>query len=280
MNKRIRKMLERINRINFRKISMDIFRVFLNSYAFSVIYCFLYSSNDINKKIITVDMIIAEANKLFYMVLTLKLIFELFMAVFNDSYDGWLKNRNIVYERSGTSQESSLLIATSNKEIADFNDKIIGVHEAGHALMAFIMGIEKFTVKTSYINSCVSMDVGKLLYANDLKKHIYIDYSGAIAEELFFSSISTGCMGTDKSDFEIALKRIKQFIILSEPKFSKTGLDKGIDERVVELSKVFYEEAKNILKANIKKIEKLAESLYGHKTLTKEDIEKILIDTN
>lgn len=271
-------MGEIIAKVNYRKIISDIFYLFFISCGFTIIlFVFSYNSNEAKKVVVTLDNIINETYKIFYIFLSIKICFELFMTFSLDNYDGWLKGRNIVYERTTSMLPGpSLLTATNNNEIAVYNHKIISVHEAGHALMCYIMNIEDFTVKTSYTNSFVTVKVEKLFCADDLKKLIYIDYSGAIAEELITGNISVGSMGSDKSDFEQAIKYIKQFIILTDSEYSKTGLDEGINTKIVELSKLFYKEAKAIMIENKEEIEKLACNLYEHKTLTKNDIEKIL----
>lgn len=132
------------------------------------------------------------------------------------------------------------------------------------------------TVKTSYTNSHIAIHVEKIIQADDLQKHIFIDYAGAIAEEILLGKISTGSMRTDHSDFEQAARRIREYLILTVPGLSKTGLDDGINQQIVCLSKEFYEETKKILINQKEKVEKLSGVLRKHKTLTSDNIVKII----
>ena len=72
----------------------------------------------------------------------------------------------------------------------DKNKKIIAVHEAGHAVMAYLKNAGKFDVNMR--DGYVTTDYF-LVDAQKHRDHIMVVYAGAIAEELvfgYFTSVS------------------------------------------------------------------------------------------
>lgn len=128
MNKKIAAFLDKIN---FRKIIKDLIYLYIISASFVAIYHLSYDSNPILR-----NDFASEINGLFPVLIILKSLYELFMAISSETYDGWRNNKNVVYEHSQSVQALGIASSKSNKEIADYNNRITTIHEAGHAIMA------------------------------------------------------------------------------------------------------------------------------------------------
>ena len=61
------------------------------------------------------------------------------------------------------------------------------------------------------------------------------------------------------------------------PEISKTMLEKESEQQIIEISKQFYKEAKEIINKNINIIEQLADKLLEKETLTTSEV-KLFID--
>ena len=61
------------------------------------------------------------------------------------------------------------------------------------------------------------------------------------------------------------------------PEISKTMLEKELEQQIIEISKQFYKEAKEIINKNINIIEQLADKLLEKETLTTSEV-KLFID--
>ena len=162
-----------------------------------------------------------------------------------------------------------------NDTLTEYNRKVSSVHEAGHAVMAYLMKIESFQVILSDIQPRVVM-VQKLQDANAVKKGILIKYAGAIAEEILLDKMHIGSFIGEDSDFPQATEWIKAYIVMTDSSISKTLLDRELEEKTILLSKKFWSESKKILSENRTMVEAISENLQREGTLTSEEVKDIL----
>ena len=69
---------------------------------------------------------------------------------------------------------------------------------------------------------------------------------------------------------------LKTYIVLSNPEYSKTGLDYGIQEQMVAVSKKMYRETLQLLKDNREKLDKIIEALKKKPVFTDDEIKKLI----
>lgn len=147
------------------------------------------------------------------------------------------------------------------------------IHEAGHAVMAYLQGVEVFKVSSSYLHSEVITVLKNDTY-EDVKKSILISYAGAIAEEILVGCFSTGSIYGDDSDFHKATEQIKAYIVMSNSEVSKTLLEEELYEEIILLSKKFYREGMEKLTNNKQLLEMVSDSLLKKRHMSKDDFIK------
>lgn len=114
--------------------------------------------------------------------------------------------------------------------------------------------------------------------SDSMKIRILIDYAGAAAEEIFLGYHTDSSMGSSDADFEKAIIHIKQYLILKNPFYSKTGLDEGIKSEMCSVSKTLYNETKTILLKNKDDLYLIKKKLYESepKRISSEELKKFL----
>ena len=121
---------------------------------------------------------------------------------------------------------------------------IKSVHEAGHAVMAYLQDTKDFEVFMSY-DSAKTVVTYKSQKAEDVKKMILVKYSGAIAEELLLGELSAGSIGilNSNADFPSATELIRAYIVMTEPTVSKTLLNEELADLIISASNSFYKDS-------------------------------------
>lgn len=166
-------------------------------------------------------------------------------------------------------------IDRNDDAIAGYNRKVIAVHEAGHAVMAYLKEIKHFNVVMSCTNPrCVT--VHKLQDAEDIKNIVLIKYAGAIAEEMVFGYFHAGSFMGTESDFLQATDLIKGYIVMIDPNVSKSLLNEELSGKIIWLSKEFWDEATGILTENKAMIEILSKELVKRDTLNEKEVKALL----
>lgn len=112
--------------------------------------------------------------------------------------------------------------------------------------------------------------------AEVVKSMILIKYAGAIAEELIFGHYDAGSFLGSNSDFKNATELIKGYITMIDPERSKTLLDDELKDQLIDISKTFYQECKELLSCNIKLVEHLSNVLTYKERLTTEEVLEII----
>lgn len=172
------------------------------------------------------------------------------------------------------------------------NIELVAWHEAGHALAGLLMGQD--LTKASIIPSTsgaggatfiIPKKLG-LFTINELREQVIMLYSGRNAERLLSYNKGlneTGITTGASNDIEKATGIIKKMITeygMSD-KFGLLNLEElevkpdVITEEAVKLAEELQEASLSMMKANVDKLQKIAEKLIEKETLTGEEIRKI-----
>ena len=246
-------------------IFSDIVKCFMVSCGTVLLLCFFnYEALSITK-----EMIQQSVLAIFIPLFVLLGIYKILIG------NGWLSDE-VVEIRAPFGKAVLVNPSEKSSSIVEYNRKVSAVHEAGHAVMAYLQEIENFEVIMSdVIGSKVAM-VHKLSDAKNVKKMILNTYAGAIAEQMSFGHFHAGCFMGEKNDFSQATEWIKGYIVMTVPNMNKSLLNAELSEKVILLSKEFWYEAENILINHKKMIEVLSEELLKKETLSKKEINTIL----
>ncbi len=163
--------------------------------------------------------------------------------------------------------------SSEDESRASNNKRIIAVHEAGHAVMAYLKNAKRFDV--DMIKGCVNTNYS-LLSPEQCKEHIMVIYAGAIAEELEFGYFCSGSFGSEDSDFERAKDMIMGYITMTDKTVSKAFLETELNSKVIEFSNELYAESKALLISHKDMISYLADKLISKDSLTTEEVREIL----
>lgn len=173
--------------------------------------------------------------------------------------------------------------------------KIVAYHEIGHALTAAVQKgtepVQKITIipRTMGALGYVMQVPEKEKYLNtkdELKDKIIVSLAGRAAEEIFFSTVTTGASNDIEKATSIARAMITQYgmsdkfglagfaTIENSYLSGKATLNCGdltaaeIDKEIVMILKDAYEQAKQIIKGHKIEMEELSEFLIEKETIT------------
>ena len=168
--------------------------------------------------------------------------------------------------------------------------EIVAYHEAGHAVMTWLM--KRPIARASIINSTSGVGGFVMQTDNDsmfttkkeLEDQILIAYAGRASEEIKFQSVTTGASNDITQATNIMLYYIERYgfdedfglldmQILNERAVIK---DDAITNRMSDMSKKAYKECLSLLREHYNKVELLANKLIEVETLTGPEIEKLL----
>ena len=184
------------------------------------------------------------------------------------------------------------------KIITDNEKNTIAFHEAGHAVVSWLVEFASPLVKVSIVPRGQSLGAAWYLpeeRAITTTEQIFDEMCAALggraAEEIMFGKISTGAL----SDLEKVTKQAYAMVTVyglndrignrsyydsrGENSFTKPYSEETariIDEEVSAVIEKAYARAKDILAANREKLEALAHSLLDNEVIFKEDVERIL----
>ena len=184
------------------------------------------------------------------------------------------------------------------KIITDNEKNTIAFHEAGHAVVSWLVEFASPLVKVSIVPRGQSLGAAWYLpeeRAITTTEQIFDEMCAALggraAEEIMFGKISTGAL----SDLEKVTKQAYAMVTVyglnerignrsyydsrGENTFTKPYSEETariIDEEVSAVIEKAYARAKDILATNREKLEALAQSLLKNEVIFKEDVERIL----
>ena len=195
-------------------------------------------------------------------------------VITNDEFD-----KAIIKTMEGLKNKSMIL---NNKE-----KRIVSFHEAGHALVSFILTgvlpdkvtIVPYGVSLGFVLTGSGED-NLILTKKELEEKICMLLAGRASEEIIFGEISTGAQNDIAKANELANSMVceygmskyknKTFDIKNDTIFKDE-----IDEEVTKILDSTYLKAKDIIKSNVEAINKLAKLLYKKEDLSSKDLGKI-----
>lgn len=155
--------------------------------------------------------------------------------------------------------------------------EIVCVHEAGHALMGYLLNREDICV---YINTPIPHTkvtfqkyVSSVQY---LKENVMIYYASIVAQRILGKE-STGFYGVNNSnsDIENANLNLHDILLLNNHDLSLTGDDDETRQEMSRLSKELYAKTEHVLREHIDELREITEILLKNRTADKNDIRKI-----
>lgn len=184
------------------------------------------------------------------------------------------------------------------KIISDEEKRTIAFHEAGHAVVSWLVEFASPLVKVSIVPRGQSLGAAwylpeerQITTTEQMLDEMCAALGGRAAEDLVFNKISTGAL----SDLEKVTKQAYAMVSIyglnerignrsyydsrGDQMFTKPYSEETsriIDEEVGKLIDGAYNRAKEILHANFDKLSSLADSLLANEVIFREDVERIL----
>ena len=218
-------------------------------------------------------------------------------------------NRKAIIEQDIEEATVKVMMGTEKKSrvIKDKDKKITSYHEAGHAVVSYFLPTQDPVHQISIIPR--GMAAGFTMYLPDednghmTKTHIEEDIcsllGGRASEELTQSDICTGASNDIERATELAHNMVTKFGMSAKVGLVKLGTGNNevflgrdfsstpnysedmaavIDTEVRTIIMQQYERAKEILKAHMNKVNKVAQVLYEHEKISGDDFRKIMED--
>jgi len=185
-------------------------------------------------------------------------------------------------------------IEKRSRMMSDTEKNIVAHHEAGHALMGYLLQDCTPPIKVSIIPRGVDAlgfsqqepEEKKLYNRTELMSKVSVLYGGRAAEELMFDSVTTGASDDIERATEMlysmfttyGLSKTMPLLNYSKSRQTNVGIDKQnlIEEEMTIYANDIYEWTKIILETNKELVIKLAESLLENEILLGEDISKLI----
>jgi len=184
------------------------------------------------------------------------------------------------------------------KIISEHEKKTIAFHEAGHAVVSWLVEFASPLVKVSIVPRGQSLGAAwylpeerQITTTEQMLDEMCAALGGRAAEEIVFGKISTGAL----SDLEKVTKQAYAMVSIyglnekignrsyydsrGDQTFTKPYSEETsriIDEEVGKLIEGAYQRAKDILQTNYDKLNGLAESLLQNEVIFREDVQRIL----
>jgi cell division protease FtsH len=184
------------------------------------------------------------------------------------------------------------------KIISEHEKKTIAFHEAGHAVVSWLVEYASPLVKVSIVPRGQSLGAAwylpeerQITTTEQMLDEMCAALGGRAAEELVFGKISTGAL----SDLEKVTKQAYAMVSIyglndkignrsyydsrGDQTFTKPYSEETsriIDEEVGKLIEGSYQRAKKILQDNFEKLKDLADSLLQNEVIFREDVQRIL----
>ena len=193
----------------------------------------------------------------------------------------------------------SILGLERERKINQLNKKIIAYHEAGHAIMAYL--IKNSTIPSKICISINSKSLGYTLFPQEdddlllktsikqLLIEIMILYGGRMSEKIFIGEKEVTCGAED--DYMKARTILKKLImngmIIPEYNFidysnhsnnNKITLPDNIEKKLININKIILEQVENLLKISSIIVNETAEKIIEFGSIVSDDIDKIFVE--
>ena len=207
------------------------------------------------------------------------------------------KGKKIVEEDDVKEAIDYVMMGNAKGNILSEKEKeIVSFHEAGHALLSYKLDLMSNPIKVSIIprergmlgfsQSETSDD--NLTSKKKMKQYLNVLMAGRASEEIFCEDITNGASNDIEKATEIAEQYVKLFGFSDRNKFMKSfssnpyksdiseRISGDLDEEIMNLLNLTYDETVEIIKNNEKNIIALKNELIDKETIYKEDIDNIL----
>lgn len=187
---------------------------------------------------------------------------------------GWVKRDILSSLDEAITGEVEGIISESDAIQAKAFMETIYVHEAGHAVMAYLQDAYKYGI--SIFDGKEEVKPVKQFDEVGVKKRILIRYAGAAAEEILTGKLSLISLEGSNSDFKQAEDSIKTLIAMMEPDASKTLIDSFYSDKADQISKDLYSQCKAILSKNQDMIKDLMEAArLGNDSVSTNEVRRL-----
>lgn len=184
------------------------------------------------------------------------------------------------------------LAGVKQEHTSERDAKVTAIHEAGHAVVSLLLGIELAQVSirpySSGTGGITKPDIDKtfdikLKFKSDLENDIKIRLAGMLSEEIKYKEHTQGC----SNDLEQATKIIYNMItsfghgnhIFNENVLMEAGVAHSLESDIIkesnEMLAKYREDTRKLLEDNYEYVEKLAEILLRDKTVVQPTLETI-----
>ncbi len=217
-----------------------------------------------------------------------------------------VRNGRTIVNEADLEESIEVVIAGYQKKSAVLSDqekKVVAYHEIGHALVAALQNhsapVQKITIipRTSgALGYTMQVDTGDkyLMTKQEIENKIATFTGGRAAEEVVFGEITTGASNDIEQATKLARSMITRYgmsddfdmVALETVNNQYLGGDaslacsaetqREIDRKTIDLVRAQHEKAKNLLLANRKKLDVLAQFLYEKETITGDEFMAIL----
>ena len=217
-----------------------------------------------------------------------------------------VRNGRTIVNQADLEESIEVVIAGYQKKSAVLSDqekKVVAYHEIGHALVAALQNhsapVQKITIipRTSgALGYTMQVDIGDkyLMTKQEIENKIATFTGGRAAEEVVFGEITTGASNDIEQATKLARSMITRYgmsddfdmVALETVNNQYLGGDaslacsaetqREIDRKTIDLVRAQHEKAKNLLLANRKKLDVLAQFLYEKETITGDEFMAIL----
>ncbi len=217
------------------------------------------------------------------------------------------ENRKLIRMVDITDSISKVIMGPQKKSrvVTERDNKITAYHESGHAILGKLLphlkdAVEEVSIisrgmAAGYTLSRPDTDDNHLTY-NYLNSQISMIMGGRVAEELIFKDVSTGASNDIMRATEIARKMVTEWGMSQKLGFFNFGShgevfigrnyqsqnnysEKYAAEIDAEIKKILdenYKQAKEILTANLDKLETMAQVLLEKQTIYRDEVDMII----
>jgi len=216
------------------------------------------------------------------------------------------RNKNKIGEKEILESIEKVLLGPERKShvLSEKEKKIVAYHEAGHALVAHLLPhcppIRKVSIISRGRAAGYTLNIPeKEIYLKS--KSYFLDnitslLGGYTAEKIVFGEVTTGASNDLREATELAKKLVTQFGMsdllgprtfgerqeliflgreISQEKDYSEKIAEKIDEEVSKIINSCYNKAKEIIKKNTDKLEKIAKLLLEKETIERKEFEKL-----
>ena len=192
--------------------------------------------------------------------------------------------------------------ARKSHQIDEQEKRTIAYHEAGHALLMYYDEDAEPLHKVTIIPRGQALGAAFMLPEKDrhivtrkqLLAQLRVSFGGRIAEEMFCGDIASGAAQDIRQASKIARTMITEYGMSEKLGFLLYGQDssqnpweqpeklysdqtaKLIDDEVRAVIDRTYQEARQLLESHREELERLAEALLRHETLTREEVDRVI----